>query len=456
MIILQIVVTVIIFIFFQTHFRDSIHYTLTSIVFIVEIIVVWGYFLNKFKLGTVFRMTKLYPLIRGYFVTIGSGGILMFLELLFLQYIFKNNQYSFQDITYFLVTDLVFLIVFKYYLYFTMRRMRRQGKNSRNIIIAGDVDTIPFIKSFRESGDWGYNLKAIATNSTLVMDDNPGVRMITDQKSLHDYLIEKSVDDIFYCFHVGNKDFDVDKLIKLANEIGISLHIKQEDIIDGIYRKNLNAVLEQPMFITHKKGPTDYFLLKVKEIFDIVFSLLLVSFLSPLFLLLGLLIYKEDKGPVFFKQQRIGLNGRRFMCYKFRTMVVNAEDLLKDLEDQNESDGPTFKIENDPRITKIGRFLRKTSLDELPQFINVIKGEMSIVGPRPPLLSEVKQYERVQLRRLSMKPGISCLWQVSGRNKLSFKQWMELDLKYIDNWSFWMDIKIIFKTIGVIFKADGK
>jgi len=334
--------------------------------------------------------------------------------------------------------------------------MRRQGKNSRNIIIAGDVDTIPFIKSFRESGDWGYNLKAIATNSTLVMDDNPGVRMITDQKSLHDYLIEKSVDDIFYCFHVGNKDFDVDKLIKLANEIGISLHIKQEDIIDGIYRKNLNAVLEQPMFITHKKGPTDYFLLKVKEIFDIVFSLLLVSFLSPLFLLLGLLIYKEDKGPVFFKQQRIGLNGRRFMCYKFRTMVVNAEDLLKDLEDQNESDGPTFKIENDPRITKIGRFLRKTSLDELPQFINVIKGEMSIVGPRPPLLSEVKQYERVQLRRLSMKPGISCLWQVSGRNKLSFKQWMELDLKYIDNWSFWMDIKIIFKTIGVIFKADGK
>lgn len=176
----------------------------------------------------------------------------------------------------------------------------------------------------------------------------------------------------------------------------------------------------------------------------------------PLLILIALLIKLEDGGPVLFKQERIGLNGRRFTCYKFRSMVMNAEELITDLLDMNESDGPTFKIENDPRITKIGRILRKTSLDELPQFYNVIKGEMAVVGPRPPLLREVQQYERSQLRRLSMKPGITCKWQVWGRNKVSFKEWMRMDLDYIDHWSLALDIKIMFATIGVILKANGQ
>jgi len=176
----------------------------------------------------------------------------------------------------------------------------------------------------------------------------------------------------------------------------------------------------------------------------------------PLLILIALLIKLEDGGPVLFKQERIGLNGRRFTCYKFRSMVMNAEELITDLLDMNESDGPTFKIENDPRITKIGRILRKTSLDELPQFYNVIKGEMAVVGPRPPLLREVRQYERSQLRRLSMKPGITCKWQVWGRNKVSFKEWMRMDLDYIDHWSLALDIKIMFATIGVILKANGQ
>jgi lipopolysaccharide/colanic/teichoic acid biosynthesis glycosyltransferase len=137
-------------------------------------------------------------------------------------------------------------------------------------------------------------------------------------------------------------------------------------------------------------------------------------------------------------------------------MVINAEELITDLMDKNESDGPTFKIENDPRITKIGKILRQTSLDELPQFYNVLKGEMSVVGPRPPLLREVQQYERSQLRRLSMKPGITCIWQVWGRNKVSFKKWMSMDLDYIDNWSLALDFKIMIATVGVIIKANGQ
>jgi lipopolysaccharide/colanic/teichoic acid biosynthesis glycosyltransferase len=137
-------------------------------------------------------------------------------------------------------------------------------------------------------------------------------------------------------------------------------------------------------------------------------------------------------------------------------MVMNAEEMLKDLKAQNEADGPVFKIENDPRITRIGRLLRKTSLDELPQFYNVLKGEMSIVGPRPPLLKEVRQYEPEQLRRLSMKPGITCSWQVWGRHQVTFREWMQMDLDYIDNWSLWLDFKIIMSTVGVILKANGQ
>ena len=157
-----------------------------------------------------------------------------------------------------------------------------------------------------------------------------------------------------------------------------------------------------------------------------------------------------------FKQMRIGRNGRRFKCYKFRSMVINAEELKAKLMAQNEADGPVFKIDKDPRVTKVGHIIRKLSLDELPQFLNVLRGEMSIVGPRPPLKSEVLQYERSQLRRLSMKPGITGSWQVWGRHTVTFEEWMKMDLDYIDNWSIWLDLRIMFATVGVMLKATGR
>jgi len=167
------------------------------------------------------------------------------------------------------------------------------------------------------------------------------------------------------------------------------------------------------------------------------------------------LIKATSKGPVFFVQQRIGYNGRLFNCLKFRTMIENAEEIKKDLKKLNEMDGPVFKIKNDPRITKVGRFLRKTSIDELPQIINVLKGDMSLVGPRPPVPDEVSQYELEDRRRLSMRPGITCIWQVNGRNAIGFDKWMELDRQYIDNWSLWLDIKILAKTIPAVLRGSG-
>jgi lipopolysaccharide/colanic/teichoic acid biosynthesis glycosyltransferase len=169
----------------------------------------------------------------------------------------------------------------------------------------------------------------------------------------------------------------------------------------------------------------------------------------------AILIKLTSRGPVFFKQKRCGLNGREFIMYKFRSMVDNAEQFRLELESLNEMDGPVFKSSRDPRITTIGKIIRRRSIDELPQVFNVLRGDMSLVGPRPPLPEEVARYQRWQRRRLSMKPGMTCLWQISGRNEVSFEDWMKLDLTYIDNWSLLLDLKILLKTVPVVLLGRG-
>jgi exopolysaccharide biosynthesis polyprenyl glycosylphosphotransferase len=193
----------------------------------------------------------------------------------------------------------------------------------------------------------------------------------------------------------------------------------------------------------------------VKRAADLLVSLMALIILSPLFLLITLLIRVSSPGPAFFVQERIGYRGRRINIIKFRTMVVNAEFLKEGLQSLNEVDGPVFKIKRDPRITAIGGLLRKTSLDELPQLFNVLSGQMSLVGPRPLPTREALQCTGWQARRQEMKPGLTCLWQISGRNSLSFDEWMKLDLQYIDNWSLWLDLKIILQTIPEVIAARG-
>jgi exopolysaccharide biosynthesis polyprenyl glycosylphosphotransferase len=178
--------------------------------------------------------------------------------------------------------------------------------------------------------------------------------------------------------------------------------------------------------------------------------------MSPIKVIAAVLIKLTSPGPVLFKQERCGLNGRLFTMYKFRSMVDNAEQLRFELETLNEMQGPVFKSSRDPRITKIGKFIRRFSIDEFPQIYNVLRGDMSLVGPRPPLPQEVSRYQHWQRRRLSMKPGITCLWQISGRNQVtSFEDWMKLDLTYIDNWSLLLDLKILLKTIPVVLMGRG-
>ena len=194
----------------------------------------------------------------------------------------------------------------------------------------------------------------------------------------------------------------------------------------------------------------------IKRTMDILGSAIGLILLSPLFIIVALAIKIEDpKGKVFFTQNRCGKNNKIFSMYKFRSMVSNAEELLEGLMEENEMDGPVFKIKEDPRITKVGKFIRKTSIDELPQLFNILMGDMSIVGPRPPIPHEMAEYDDYQRQRLLVKPGLTCIWQVSGRNSIGFDEWVDMDLEYISKRNIWLDIKLIFKTVGVLFGDDN-
>lgn len=197
------------------------------------------------------------------------------------------------------------------------------------------------------------------------------------------------------------------------------------------------------------QNSTYYFV--IKRLIDVVFSTIGLIVLSPIMLIVAVAIKLEDiKGPILFSQERVGYLGKKFKMYKFRSMYVDAEERLHEIQHLNEQTGPVFKMKDDPRITKVGKFIRKTSLDELPQLINILKGEMSIVGPRPALLREVVQYNDYQKQRLLVKPGLTCIWQVSGRNNIGFDEWVELDLEYIENQSLGLDIKLILQTIPAL------
>ncbi len=216
---------------------------------------------------------------------------------------------------------------------------------------------------------------------------------------------------------------------------------------------NINANADISSII---EGKQNRFLYSTsKRLLDIIGSLVGLILLSPILIITGILIKLESKGPIIFSQKRVGLNKKEFKMYKLRSMVCNAEELKDKLKDKNEMSGPMFKIKEDPRITKIGKVIRKTSIDELPQLINVLKGDMSLVGPRPSLPNEVKEFEPWMLKRLEVKPGLTCYWQVMGRNSIDFENWMKLDIKYVNERSFWLDIKLIFKTFFVLFGDDN-
>jgi exopolysaccharide biosynthesis polyprenyl glycosylphosphotransferase len=267
-------------------------------------------------------------------------------------------------------------------------------------------------------------------------------------------ILEEQIIDVVVIAVPRTRLSDVERAVHVCEEQGVEVRLSLDVLRLGPGRMSVADMDGHPM-LAFTRTPTDTLALVAKRVFDVVMSALVIVALSPVFASIAIAIRLDAPGPIFFRQRRIGQSGRVFEMLKFRSMYRDAEARLEALRAQNEMSGPVFKMANDPRVTKVGRFLRRTSLDEFPQFWNVLKGEMSIVGPRPPVPSEVRQYKRWQRRRLSMKPGITCIWQVSGRNNIDFDRWMELDLQYIDEWSLWGDIRICLRTIPAVLTARG-
>ena len=419
---------------------------------IIAIIMVplWFWLLEMFEMGTMARMQSYRNILKKYLIITFFGTFIM---LFFIQLFDYQSLVGYFTIK-FAVLNFFVLSTQKIAGRMVLRYFRSQGYNTRMILIIADDSTIPFIKQIDEMDDWGYKIWGIISNSEKVKKEC-GLKfsVYPESENFAKLIDEKIIDEVFFCKH----DFDtiyLQKLINECKEIGVSFHLHNKVLSFGGIAPKI-SFLNRQLFLSFRNTPENYVALQVKKTFDFFMSFFTLILISPIILVIAILIKLEDGGPILFKQIRVGRHGRLFKCLKFRTMVVNAEDLQEKLMSLNEQEGPVFKIKKDPRVTRIGRFLRKTSLDELPQFINVLFGDMSIVGPRPPVPSEVKQYERSLNRRLSINPGITCIWQVSGRNNIPFDKWMEMDMEYIDNWSLTLDFIIILKTFKVIFKSDG-
>lgn len=262
------------------------------------------------------------------------------------------------------------------------------------------------------------------------------------------------IDEIIVCLPIKSFYSEIARILQFCENTGVGAKIPS-DLFNLSHSKSaLYREFGLPVIDLYTSPKMSVQLL-IKRVMDVFISLFLLIACMPLMAVVAVLIKWSSEGPVFFKQQRVGYNGRLFTLWKFRSMVVNADALKSELQCRNEMDGPVFKIKNDPRITRLGRFLRKTSIDELPQLWNVLRGDMSLVGPRPPVPCEVKQYILSDRRRLSMKPGITGVWQVCGRNCVPFDKWMEMDRQYIDEWSLWTDIKILAKTVPAVLRGTG-
>jgi exopolysaccharide biosynthesis polyprenyl glycosylphosphotransferase len=378
--------------------------------------------------------------------------LIMFLII----FVFKLDLISRSFVLMFTVIHLVSLFIFRLSTYKFFKYYRANGHNTRNVIVIADATSEFVIEQILRNKEWGFRLLMVVSNSKLLKAKfGNRIKIIPDKGviNLKNIMTFDIVDEIIYCKR-NIVQQEVENLVKASQEIGVVFRLQSD--LSPLSIAKAQASLQDMPFLSYTNVPNDYFGVAWKTLSDLAFSTIILIILSPVILFIALLIKLTSDGPVFFKQVRVGLRGRQFYLYKFRTMVVNAESLKAKLMEKNEMDGPVFKIKNDPRITSIGRILRKTGLDELPQFFNVLKGEMSLIGPRPPLPDEVKKYERWQIRRLSVKPGITCTWQiVPNRNSIVFEQWMKLDLAYIDNWSPKLDIQLFFKTIKTVFTGSG-
>ncbi|MBN1830524.1 MAG: sugar transferase [Deltaproteobacteria bacterium] len=345
----------------------------------------------------------------------------------------------------------IFLAFGRLCLYFSGRN-QSPSEFIRHVLIIGANDNVFKIGEVLDNR-WVKVIGILADNDTSLGGMVHGHPILGRVKDL-DSILEKHIVDIAL---LADGSWDTDQIHRLARHcdtVGLDFAFTSPEIKNKLGGHLKETTDENHFFLIKsiRRSPRQALL---KRLIDFLVSAFLIVLSLPLWVIIPVLIKRDSPGPALFRQERIGKNGRRFVMYKFRSMVHDAEDRLESLMSLNEVDGPAFKMKGDPRITRIGKILRRMSLDELPQLLNVLKGDMSLVGPRPPIFEEVLQYQTWERKRLSVVPGITCFWQVSGRSELKFNEWMKLDMQYIDNWSLILDLKILIMTISAVLSSRG-
>jgi exopolysaccharide biosynthesis polyprenyl glycosylphosphotransferase len=390
--------------------------------------------------------------------TLGAGGLAALLLLLGGAFALRLHRLDPLVIVAFSAANLVALGGMRFAVFSGLRWLRRRGYNYRNVVVLGTGPRARRLAAEIESHPaWGLRIRGFA-------DDDPrpadlalvGARYLGPMRGLVDLIRSETIDEVLFALPrrwLGQES--TANAQALCEVYGIDFTLTSDLFDSRVAEPRFHEALGVPCLTLGYQRQHQGWQPAVKRAIDVVGALAAILLTAPLWLSAAIAIKLDSSGPVLFTQVRAGRGNRPFRVIKFRTMIADAEKLREALQRQNEIAGPVFKVKNDPRLTRVGRVLRKYSIDELPQFLNVLVGQMSLVGPRPPIPSEVDTYEPDQLRRLSVRPGITGLWQVSGRNRITFEDWVKLDLQYIDEWSLWLDFQIMLATIPAVLGGEG-
>jgi exopolysaccharide biosynthesis polyprenyl glycosylphosphotransferase len=383
-------------------------------------------------------------------VTAGLASLFTLLFILKIQYVSRGVMVTFAALEFLALTGLRLGVLWYFH------RSLRQGRSFRRVLIVGSgTRARRLAETLLRHSDWGISIVGhLDPDPTRIGDRVLASSVLGTVGDISSVLKENVIDEVILAIPRAMIP-DVDKIAQACEEEGVKLCFMADVFDFRVARTRLVELGGIPLLTLEPVAQEEWKLL-AKRVWDFTLALAMVPFLLPVVALIALAIKLDSRGPVFFTQQRVGLHKRRFVMLKFRTMVLGAERLQDQLEHLNEAEGPNFKIAEDPRITRVGRVLRRTSLDELPQVLHVLTGEMSLVGPRPMSLRDVDRFDQgIQRKRFSVKPGITCLWQISGRSDLPFSKWLELDLQYIEQWSLVLDLKILFRTIPAVLARRG-
>jgi exopolysaccharide biosynthesis polyprenyl glycosylphosphotransferase len=414
--------------------------------------IIWVVILNAQGAYSYQRFTSFITEFKLICKTVFLGSLLLFA----LAFMVRSQYVPRTLVTLFIMVNLGLLTLEKFCLFAIARVIRSRGRDRKKVLVAGTGNQArQFVETIKTHFHWGLDIVGFLD----AFEENVGREIFGEMilgtfQEISGVLQEHPVDEVIIAVSTQRLG-EVRKVLEACELEGTQVRIISDFLGNIAKRFRADVVYGLPI-LSISYIPENSAALAVKRSIDIVIALIALVLLAPVFVILAAAIKLSSPGPVFYEWNVVGFNKKPFKSWKFRTMVVRADRMKAQLEALNEMQGPVFKIANDPRITPVGRFLRKYSLDELPQLWSVLKGDMSLVGPRPAGPHELARYESWQRRKLSIKPGITCLWQVNGRNKISnFDEWAKLDLAYIDNWSLWLDLKILLKTIPAVISGRG-